>query len=324
MSRQLLLLFAKLAVAAALLLLVLRMVELGQLATVFGSANLYLIGTSFALLLGRLPLMGVRWRLILEQNGYKLTTGYLTKVSMVSMFFSLFLPTVSGGDIVRGFYLTRQRVLLRHAITSVLCDRGLGVFTLLVLAVFPAIFIGFWRPELWKIPVGVVGLAALVLIGSFLLWRMVNLDYKLLQKSNYWRSVVESLRTSVSDIVGLIRNRVLVGRLLALTLLLHLAGIVSVYVAGRALGSEVGFVFYVVFVPVIWLITMLPISIGGLGVREGAFVVLFSQVGMTTELAFAVALVVLVLSLGQGALGGIVFALDRLGATSTEQKVKLG
>ena len=45
---------------------------------------------------------------------------------------------------------------------------------------------------------------------------------------------------------------------------------------------------------------------------------------MTTELAFAVALVVLVLSLGQGALGGIVFALDRLGATSTEQKVKLG
>jgi len=323
MSRRSLILAAKLFVAAALFFLIYQMIDIGQLLAILESANVFLVATSFGLLLARLPVMGLRWGLILGEQEYALSTLFLTKLSLVSMFFSLFLPTSSGGDVVRGVYLTRRNVAVRDAVVSVLVDRLAGVIMLIALAIPPAVFLVIWWPQHWQLSAAVAVLVLLAVMMILFFRRMAMVDTAPPLGSAWPGRLLYTIRVVAAETGTLVRNRALGLRVLALTLVLQIVGILSVYLVGEALGGQVSFLFYLVLVPIIWLITMLPVSIGGLGVRELAFVALFTQVGMEAELAFAISLVVFALALGQSIIGGVVFAIDRLGATPIEEKQKL-
>jgi uncharacterized membrane protein YbhN (UPF0104 family) len=81
----------------------------------------------------------------------------------------------------------------------------------------------------------------------------------------------------------------------------------SVLLMARALGIQSESVYFFVFIPLIWLVTMLPISLNGLGLREGAFAFFFGQVGMISTEAVALSLLVYSCRLLAGLLGGVVF-----------------
>ena len=67
-------------------------------------------------------------------------------------------------------------------------------------------------------------------------------------------------------------------RLLAMTLFCQTLFIFGLWLVGRELGITVGFVYYLVFIPISWVIGMLPVSIGGVGIMEGGLVWLFVHI----------------------------------------------
>ena len=98
---------------------------------------------------------------------------------------------------------------------------------------------------------------------------------------------------------------------LVVSLLVQFGRILTVYSAARALGATVPLSDFLVLVPVTTLITLLPISMAGFGVREGSFVYFFSRVGMAEPVAFGLGLLVFGLSLVLWAVGAVLYWRDR-------------
>jgi len=84
-------------------------------------------------------------------------------------------------------------------------------------------------------------------------------------------------------------------------------GVICTYLVGLSLGLEVSLEYYFLSVPIIWLVTMLPISINGIGVREGGFVLFFTAVGVSTADALLLSLLTFAQLLLIGLLGGVLF-----------------
>ena len=304
----------RILVTLLLFTLLLRLVDFDQLVQVLETADLGLILGSFVILLLRLPFMGWRWHLILNHQGYQLSTAYLTKVTVVSVFFSLFLPTGSGGDIVRGIYLARGNIEPRATVTSIVFERFVGLFTLLAIAAPSAGILAFWYPKYRGFALTIFALVGCTALGLLVLNRLSGWLTPLGTGGRPLGRFIDNIRLGLQEMIELARQCTLITQVVVLTLLFQAVGIYSVYLLGLSLQADLDLVFYVVLVPIVWLAMMLPISIGGLGVREGAFVLLFSQVGMSGELALALSLLVLALTVAQSLLGGIVFLLDRTGS----------
>ncbi|HLQ66762.1 MAG TPA: lysylphosphatidylglycerol synthase domain-containing protein, partial [Candidatus Limnocylindrales bacterium] len=79
------------------------------------------------------------------------------------------------------------------------------------------------------------------------------------------------------------------------------------YLVGLSLGVRIAAGYYFLFVPILAALVSLPISMNGLGVREGASVVLFGLAGLTREQAFAVPFVTYLVSVVISLLGGLIF-----------------
>jgi hypothetical protein len=84
---------------------------------------------------------------------------------------------------------------------------------------------------------------------------------------------------------------------------------VSVYFVGLSLGLQVSFIYFLIFLPIIGAITLLPIALGGLGLREGLFVVYFAKAGVVKQLALAMSLLSFSFIVFYGAIGGLIYVL---------------
>ena len=68
-------------------------------------------------------------------------------------------------------------------------------------------------------------------------------------------------------------------------MLFQVIGVLSTYLIAVSMGSELSYLYFFILLPVIWLAGLLPVSINGLGIREGSFVFLFRSTGMSEEMA---------------------------------------
>jgi uncharacterized protein (TIRG00374 family) len=94
---------------------------------------------------------------------------------------------------------------------------------------------------------------------------------------------------------------------IAASMLVQVGRILAHYLVGLALGVRVAMGYYFLFVPVLAALVSLPISMNGLGIREGAGVVLFKMSGMTNEQAFAVPFLTYLASVLISLIGGLIF-----------------
>ena len=90
---------------------------------------------SFAVLLLRFPLWGYRWHLILANQGNLISPKLLTRITLSSFFFVLMLPSGAGSDIARAHYLSKTQITLKDNIGSVIGDRLIGIFCLLLIVI---------------------------------------------------------------------------------------------------------------------------------------------------------------------------------------------
>lgn len=110
--------------------------------------------------------------------------------------------------------------------------------------------------------------------------------------------------------IHIFRNhkKMIIGNL-ALSLLIQVIFPVSVYFIGFSLGIKINIIYFLIFLPIIGAITLLPISIGGLGLREGLYVVYFAKAGVIKQLALAMSLLSFSFIVFYGAIGGVIYVL---------------
>jgi len=293
----------RIAVSLVGVVAVLLTQDLNQVLQLLSSLEWWPFAVSLFLFLLGSFVRSYRWGSLVWALGIEASWARLTGLFFVGTFYNLFLPTGLGGDAVKMYELSRDDGDAASAVSSVLVDRFLGLFVLfamalLVLASSPQLV----RPDVRAvIVVGFFG----CLIGVVLLlqrtwiesWgRRLRLD-RLLGRFKILRQLYGSIH--------LYGTAALVRATMA-SVVWNLILILVYYLLGVSVGVDLSFGYYLLFVPVISVLLVVP-SVGGLGIREGATVLLFSRVGVPESQALALALAYDVLLVASALIGGIVY-----------------
>lgn len=242
-----------------------------------------------------------RWREVTEHCGKPLDNARAIKFNMIGTFFNQTLPSSIGGDAMR-LWLVGRISGWREATYSVLVDRAIGLVALAIIIVgsLPWSYPLITRPK-GQIALVVIGVAALAASLGFLL--VGSLSWAWLKRWWPLRHV---------HACGEIANKVLFNlhsgpRVAVLSLAIHVLAVITAWCCAMAIHASVSFWQVFLLIPPIMLITMLPISIAGWGVREASMTIAFGYAGLMTSEGTVVSILFGVVSFIVGAMGGLIW-----------------
>lgn len=275
----------KIAVSVGFLALLLTRVDVGQAIQRLAGLHVGFLLGAVALYVGGVLVRAYRWGVLIWSLGVRVRWRRLVALYFVGSFFNLVLPTGFGGDAVKMLELSRDSKT-SSAISSVLVDRFTGLLVLFVLAALALLGSYQLVTPMVRLAILVVSLASLILVGLLVqrTWienwgRRLRLD-RLFDRFGILRELYASLH--------LYSPRAL-AQALGASLLFNLMHILANVLLAAAVGIRLPVWYFFLFVPIIAFTVMLP-SVGGLGLREGAYVLLFSQVGVDQDHGLALAL----------------------------------
>jgi len=292
----------KILISAALIVWLLRSVDGAALAEGLSQASAGGMMLAFAILLALSAAQALRWTIVAGAMGVHLPFRAAGVIVMIGLFFNQTLPSSIGGDAARVWRLRRAGAPVGLSVRSVVLDRLVALLALLVIvtAGLPALmaWIGD-RPARWAVPVflvaGYAAFGALLLIDS----RPVRGLLKRLRR-------MEITELGQAARAVLLRPSCIVPAL-ALALLIQGVMAGTVFLIARDIGLTVTLLQMLVLFPPVLLLSMVPFSIAGWGVREGAMVTALGLVGAPAAGALTVSILYGIVMVAVGLVGGAVW-----------------
>ena len=255
----------------------------------------------------------IRWQIVLASSGYSLPSYKLMANYFGGMFLNNFLPGSVGGDVYRVYRIAKETQDSEIALVSVFLERFTGLAALSMMAII-GLLPAFELIGRWDIICLFFG-CVLALVGSTL----IIANTYLLEKIAPWLNKLglNTIVRRMAKIQNLLhqfahhRQALILSTLLSL--FLQFAIVYYHYLVAQQLGISISFLELLVFIPIIVVVTMLPISLGGIGIKEGLWVYLFTRVGQSTEEALLLSLTIMILSWLLSLPGGLVLLMDSTG-----------
>jgi glycosyltransferase 2 family protein len=279
----------------------------------------------------------VRWYVLMRSVGLDTTLWNVFRLGWIGVFFNNIVPGLTGGDLVKAIYVTREHPNQRaDAVISVIVDRIIGIVALALIA---AAVIPFDFQRYSEAALGIYGFLGVAALGTVLvLSRRVKARVKaLLGRSG--RPAADGgpgLLGKVDRAVSIYRDRLgTIAVAMLMSFAVHLLLIVGIWLFGDALAhgnapapdlspaeraarqheldtlGSLGIDVYCSTVPIIMIIQSLPIAPAGIGVGETAFQYFFGGVGVAKADAVALSLTYRFTAMFTSLLGGIFLVLDR-------------
>jgi uncharacterized membrane protein YbhN (UPF0104 family) len=299
---------ARLFISLGLLTFVLLTIGLERIGRTLLQADTGPLLIAFGLFVAGVVVRAVRWRALVLALDLHVPLGRLVYLYFVGTFFNTFLPTGFGGDVVRVVELS-QEAQTTVVLGTVVLDRLTGLLVLFVMALLALPFtVGLLPLKIW-LTIGALAAAGLVAGG-------LVLQGTWLRRLGRWLPGPLSLTGAgplarAYDAVTACGWRA-VATALFYSFIFNSLLVLLNYLAARAVGIHLSLTYFLVFVPVLSLALTVPISFGGLGVREGVAVLLFTQVGVDEALAVAFSLAVYAIARITGLFGGLLYALQSI------------
>jgi uncharacterized protein (TIRG00374 family) len=282
--------------------------DLSQIITAISRVELFWLAMAFAVQLVAKMIWSWRWWTLL--NIYEIQSSFwrLVKGIYVGLFFSNFLPTSIGGDLYRAYWILDDKKLYAKSMFIVFIERFVGFVSLGYVAMIPFLLLLRQGLELGDNTAFIL-LVLVLLCGGVLALNPKVFEFfnGILQKRiNLFAGLRRKIAEALHAWQGAGPRKWYV---FLLSLGVHLAGITFFYSLGRGLQLPLNVWHYLVIVPLTVIATMLPISFNGLGVREGALIVLTAALGTSVLPAEAVALGLLssIVSLLVSLIGGVFY-----------------
>ena len=300
--RPILFVILKVAVSAGLLYLALSGVNFPAIQARLGQINLFWIALAIAATLVQIGVAALRWREIANACDAHLSIGTALRFNLVGAFFNQTLPSTIGGDGARLWLLQRHGAGWQASTYSVLVDRAVGLIVLAVIVVVSLPWsLGLIDNQHGRAALALLDLAALAGCIAFLLFGMLSWQ---------WIQDIWPARHlhGCARLAGRVMFDSQIGpRILLLSVLNHLLSVVIAACAGLAIAAPVSFGQMLLLIPPISLITLMPISIAGWGVREATMGLAFGYAGLMTNEGVNVSLLFGAVSFIVGAVGGLVW-----------------
>jgi uncharacterized protein (TIRG00374 family) len=296
----------RLIVAIVILFILFSKIPIAEVVAAIGQTNFpYAFAAFFMAFLTHVG-ASFRLKILCELQNIKLSTFDVFNINTSSRFYGLFLPGGNFTGIAIRFY--RLSIIIKkytEAMFAMLCDR---IFATIGLCIVGALF---WIIELPRETEPYFRLMIIALVGVLVILILIALIKPV--------SVLDTLRKRAGRLkFGKIKRLInsseyqpqlparTISVLFVLSCILHIFGIISYYLIGVAMGLNLSFLSIGWIRSAVIVVTMIPVSISGIGLREGAMVILLGMYDIQANDALAYSFVIFsVTVLGIGIIGGI-------------------
>ena len=293
--------------AVALVGFIVSNVDWRTMAGILRSADPWIIFAMVCMSFFQFLLSSTIWNRFLVRRGIHIPLLKLFRVYLAGSFFSTMLPTKYSGDVYRAFAVGHQSGRHYDAAASVLLERLSGMFVLLLMGFCASLFGGNLLAN------GSLSYPILMILGVFLTAATLLLSGRLF---NVVRVVLKTIRLGFllrpmgefhDAVMAFADQKGFLFRTNVIAFFFKMFAFVCIYMGALALHIDAPFQAFVLIMPLIYVLEAVPVSIYGIGVREGGFVLFFTQAGLTFEQAFALSIVVLFGRLCCAAAGGVTY-----------------
>ncbi|HYV39779.1 MAG TPA: lysylphosphatidylglycerol synthase transmembrane domain-containing protein [Gemmataceae bacterium] len=286
--------YVRLAVTAGLLTWVALDTDWANVSNAFRQMRVEWWLAAVAMLVTTQLISAWRWQALARPFGFERKIRQMASYYFVGMYFNLLLPTSVGGDVVRAWYLDGGTGRRLAALGAVFLDRFSGLVVLLCLACIGLLLTPLELPAWigWFVWTTTACAAVAIAVTPWLTRRGARIANSL----HKVRAGLEKLRAP----------DLLLGST-ALSLGVQAGNVILVWLVGQSISADVPAGYYWIMVPMVSLLTMLPVSINGWGVRENATVLFLAPLGIAKDTAVTLSLLWFAVFLAGSLMGGAVY-----------------
>ncbi|MBN1481577.1 flippase-like domain-containing protein [candidate division KSB1 bacterium] len=251
----------------------------------------------------------LQWYFLLRSQHVKFSFLHVLSYYHVGLFFNNFLIGYVGGDALRIYDVARKSGDSTIAVSSVVFDRFIGFFTLTSMAMGVSFF------QIHKLAsygtVYFIGVILALWVATFflLLHENAGKTFGRLFKPLLPHIVVQKVHDIYMAINQFRHQRFILLQIIGISIVVQALRIVTHYCTALAVGVQAHVLFFFMFIPIVALFASLPISFGGIGVREQSGVTLFSTVGLAASRVVTFEFLAYIIGVVATLPGGIIFAL---------------
>ena len=300
-----LILATKIALSAGLVWYAFSKVDVGSAMEYLRNISAFAIVAALALLFVQMVIAALRLRELLMLLGATCDVIGAVDVVMIGAFFSQTMISFIGGDAMRIWRIVRSSTPVGVATRSILFDRAAGFMGLIILTLLglPLLLQVIKQPEL--------RLGLLIAMAAFMCGFVFFLSLRNMPAMfRRWR-IFKMIADFATEAMALSRNKKGVTALLGLSLTIHFLNVVILYIIAQSLSIEITFLNSLVLFPPVLFMSMLPISVAGWGVREGAMVVALNMVNVPAHQSLALSICFGLCALAISLPGGVLWFYTR-------------
>jgi uncharacterized protein (TIRG00374 family) len=310
-NKKLILLLVRIIISVSLIVFLVKtqFKDIRSALEIIKSVNKPLLILSLSTHIFGIWITAVRWNTLLGTQKVKLGTTTLTLTVLIGFFFNNFLPTSIGGDVFRTYDAAKKaNIPIETSASIIIVERFSGVISASTYAII-ALFLGFTAigNRSFIIPVIIFFIICIIIAFLILNPSILRLN-KLINKIKFLKKVKEKLANIYFTFLSFKKFKWVLVRVLIYSFLLQFAVILNYFLAAKSLGINLNLTAFIFIVPVVTIIAMVPISIGGIGIRENTLVFIITAMGVGSEQAAICALLIFLMLIFIGIIGGITYS----------------
>lgn len=300
----------QLSVSGCLLYFIFSAVPIGRIFEALASTNIELVVMAFVIEAVMRFLSADQMRMVTDCQGMELSSVRIFKINLMASFYELFLPTYVAGGPIRWYKLSQQNKMRAEALAAIAFNRLINVFTLILIGS------ACWMVDEQPRDSALKGWVLIVLLGLLILLYATLVKCEIFPfLSTYLRNkrgpiiphFLQSKAEKVTQALGQFQTLTLMAklRILGFSTVQNLLGILSIYLLAMSLALPLSALTLAWIRSCVGILTMVPLSIAGLGIREGSLAILLQPYGVELQEAVALSLLLFLMKIVWGTLGGI-------------------
>jgi glycosyltransferase 2 family protein len=302
---------AKVTITALLFLYIFNKIDFKQFGATLRNAQIDILIIGFLVLWLGHYICIYRWRMLMRPLMPVLSLGNLFGIYCIGLFFNLTFPTVIGGDVVKMYYAGKPSKSYAQSFAAAFLDRDAGMLAMMIIACVAVITYPVTVPG---IPVTIIiwSVFAAFVVGNIAIFtpRFHLMITNALHRFHLPRVALKiDMISNAFQIMG--KHPAILFGALIISFINQLLVISVTWILALGLRLNLSPSYFLVFVPVITLISMIPISLNGMGLREYSFMSLFGAIGVPHASCIALGVISSIIVILSSLPGGIVYIFFR-------------
>lgn len=294
-----------------LLYLIFKKINFLKILAIIQMSNMFYLLLSLIIVFLFQLLSVYRWKISLNENIVYIKYHILLHYHFISIFLQNYLPSGFGGDIVKGFLALKGNPKIRVA-SSILISRIFGLFSLIILA-----NIALFSSNINNITIDKLkwyGFFIFILFVIFLALLFNKTTQKFFIKI-YKLVKIKQLKKFELNIffekMNTYKNIKIIIFLFIISFILQIMPIFTAYFVFLSINIQINIIYFFLYIPIITFISFLPISLNGLGIREGLYYYFFQNHINSNDKLLTVILLILLIRIFYSLIGGILILLKK-------------